>query len=144
MRRICLVHKEARRARQRRVCDRHASTSSGVYVGDAARHAKTILRSLLLHGAQRDPAYHLLHMCGLIDHLLPMPQKIAGGRGGDAGEEEVLAMWVTQVVPNVFGAVTSLLKILDSENRRIWSGGLRNSGSFGIDVVDADFGGFRG
>lgn len=76
-------------------------------------------------------AYHLLQVFSLINHSLPIPQRIAGGGEvvmRDAlGEEEVVEIiWVRQVVPKVLGNITSFFKMLDRRTGRIWSGGWRN------------------
>lgn len=82
------------------------------------RDAEVVLRTLLLHGAKpgdRDPAYHLLHVFSLVDHLLPMPQRDMEMR--DIQEEEAIAVWIKQVVPRVLNDLTAFFRMLDPENR---------------------------
>ena len=74
--------------------------------------AEIILRTLLEHGGQhggRDPAYHLLQVFTMIDHILPEPNTLNDGDGS--------SYWVTSVLPNVLHELKSLFRLLDTDNQ---------------------------
>ncbi|THH12845.1 hypothetical protein EW146_g7312, partial [Bondarzewia mesenterica] len=80
-----------------------------------ARGAEVVLRTLLQHGTcagVRDPAYHLVQVFSLVDHLLPMPDRI----DVDQTTEEDL-VWIRQVIPRVLTELTHFVKFLDVEIR---------------------------
>jgi len=74
--------------------------------------AEIALRTLLEHGVQsggRDPAYHLLQVFTMIDHLLPEPNFDF--------EDSQQSHWVTMVLPNVLPETKSFFRVLDAENK---------------------------
>lgn len=72
--------------------------------------ADVIMRILLDHGGQhgeRDPAYHLLQVFTMIDHILPVPNTLADGP----------SYWVTSVLPKVLNEMKSFFRRLDTDNQ---------------------------
>ena len=70
--------------------------------------SEIVLRALLEHGLRtkhRDPAYHLLQVFCLVDHLLPM----------NAQSEP--SHWITLVMPNLLPELRSFFRALDTENQ---------------------------
>ncbi|RDB19789.1 hypothetical protein Hypma_012890 [Hypsizygus marmoreus] len=83
-----------------------------VYVEPGNHGAEIILRTLLQHAGHsngRDPAYHILQVFTMIDHILPEPNPMY-----DDGEP---AYWVTSVLPNVLDELSSFFFLLDPENK---------------------------
>jgi hypothetical protein len=73
--------------------------------------AEVVMRTLLEHGGQhgeRDPAYHLLQVFTMIDHILPEPTL--------DGEDEP-SYWVTSVLPNILNEMKSFFRRLDIDNQ---------------------------
>ncbi|EIN10856.1 hypothetical protein PUNSTDRAFT_142767 [Punctularia strigosozonata HHB-11173 SS5] len=71
---------------------------------------ETVLRSLLKHGlepAGHDPAYHLLQVFSLIDHLLP----------ADESMDDERELWTRAVLPNVLQDLAAFFRALDTENK---------------------------
>lgn len=74
--------------------------------------AEIILHTLLEHGLQskgRDPAYHLLQVFTMIDHILPEPDAVY-----DDGQ---ISHWVISVLPNVLSEIKAFFRLLDAENQ---------------------------
>lgn len=74
--------------------------------------AEIILRALLEHRERsggRDPAYHLLQVFTMIDHILPDPHSVY-----DDGQP---THWVLSVLPNVLGELKAFFRLLDPENK---------------------------
>ncbi|TFK55651.1 hypothetical protein OE88DRAFT_1716405 [Heliocybe sulcata] len=71
-------------------------------------NARAVFRTLLEHGLRSgdmDPAYHVLQVFSLIDHLLPF--------SADDGE----ALWLRDVIPNVLPQLKTFFRTLDADNR---------------------------
>lgn len=84
----------------------------GTYAEPGRLGADVVLRTLLQHAAHssnRDPAYHLLQVFTMIDHILPEPEMMY-----DVGES---SHWVTFVLPSVLDEIKSFSRILDPENK---------------------------
>ncbi|TFK43826.1 hypothetical protein BDQ12DRAFT_695848 [Crucibulum laeve] len=74
--------------------------------------AEVILRSLLDHATKhggRDPAYHLLQVFNLCDHILPDPAGTV--------EDGEPSHWVTSVFPSVTTELKSFFRLLDTDNQ---------------------------
>jgi hypothetical protein len=74
--------------------------------------AEVVMRTLLEHGTQhdgRDPAYHLLQVFTMIDHILPEPNHLE--------DEDEPSYWVTSVLPNLLNEMRSFFRRLDTDNR---------------------------
>ncbi|EPQ59195.1 hypothetical protein GLOTRDRAFT_33360, partial [Gloeophyllum trabeum ATCC 11539] len=95
---------------------------------DGKSNACVVLRTLLEHGLRcgdTDPAYHILQVFSLIDHLLPF-----AASPGDEGQ----AMWLREVLPNVLSELKVFFRALDTDNRVHFAKRLANldSGVLGI------------
>jgi hypothetical protein len=69
-----------------------------------------VLRTLLRHGVnsdERDPAYHLLQVYYLIDHLLPQSTEKDGQQ----------LHWVISAMPNILTELGSFFRALDTPNK---------------------------
>jgi hypothetical protein len=74
--------------------------------------AEIVLRNLLEHGKQhgdRDPAYHLLQVFTMVDHILPEPNTLHS--------EDEPSFWVTSVLPNLLDEIKSFFRRLDTDNQ---------------------------
>lgn len=74
--------------------------------------AEVILRTLFEHGVGsngRDPAYHLLQIICLIDHLLPL--------SGSNPQDIQPSHWITDVIPSLLTEISTFVSILDTENK---------------------------
>jgi hypothetical protein len=75
--------------------------------------AEVVMRTLLEHGKQhgdRDPAYHLLQVFTMIDHILPEPHI-------DELEGDEPSFLVTSVLPNLLNEINSFFRQLDTGNQ---------------------------
>ncbi|KAE9404801.1 hypothetical protein BT96DRAFT_394283 [Gymnopus androsaceus JB14] len=87
--------------------------------------AEIVMYVLLKHSvasAGRDPAYHLLQMFALIDHILPESSSNGMAMGGEPTEDEKEGEkqkehWVVDVLPNVLEETQGFFRQLDVENK---------------------------
>ncbi|KAF5358962.1 hypothetical protein D9758_004905 [Tetrapyrgos nigripes] len=87
--------------------------------------AEIVLRTLFDHGIGdtqgRDPAYHLLQMFTLVDHVLPdslrpFSNEVEDDASESKEEDEQLTHWVLLVLPNVLNELHRFFRSLDVEN----------------------------
>ncbi|THV08220.1 hypothetical protein K435DRAFT_3799 [Dendrothele bispora CBS 962.96] len=101
----------------------HKFSEPGFIVEPEKLGAEVVLRTLFNHGVDgsrgRDPAYHLLQMFTLVDHVLPEPSYRPFENGFEDGsykEDEQLTNWVLSVLPNVLNEAQKFFRSLDVEN----------------------------
>jgi hypothetical protein len=100
----------AQRARQ--ICLEALHQFSQPHLSTIPHGAEIVMRTLLLHSTQFngfDPAYHLLQIVSLLDHIIP---------GLDISlSEEVKHYWLSNVLPKVYADLRTFFCILDPENQ---------------------------
>lgn len=84
--------------------------------------AEIVMNMLLKHSiasSGRDPAYHLLQMFALIDHVLPESNS-SMAMGSELSEDESKRQkehWIVDVLPNVLDEIQEFFRQLDVENK---------------------------
>ncbi|KIK67662.1 hypothetical protein GYMLUDRAFT_237881 [Collybiopsis luxurians FD-317 M1] len=99
---------------------RKVTISGRIIIEPSKKSGAEIVMSVLLKhivtGSGRDPAYHLLQMFALIDHILPESSSSVTLED-DAEREKEKEHWVTEVLPNVLEQMQDFFRQLDVENK---------------------------